>query len=195
MRFHLAITTILISTAAGLGVVQAQQSQRAGNWQGVYVGGHAGASIGSASSANTSGFNAGVQIGVNGQFDKIVAGVEADVSATSNGNTGFGTKFRQGTNGSMRGRVGYSFDRVMVYGTAGVAVSNYEYKSPVASTSRMRTGSVFGAGAELMLTDNVSVRGEVLRYNYANSSFLNVGGSTNVAPTNNVLRDGMNYRF
>jgi outer membrane immunogenic protein len=195
VRFHLAVATLLLSSAAVTSTAEAQQPKRSGDWQGVYIGGHAGGAIGSASSANTSGFVGGAQLGVNGQFDKVVLGVEADVSATSNGHTGFGTKFRQGTNGTMRGRVGYSFERVMVYGTAGVAVSNYEYKSPVASSSRMRTGTVFGAGAELMLTDNVSVRGEVFRYNYAKSSFLNVGGPTNVAPTNNVLRGGLNYRF
>lgn len=195
MLLRLSVITFALFPIAGLTAAQAQQSHRSGNWQGVYIGGHAGGAIGSASGANTSGFVGGVQIGVNGQFDKVVLGVEADVGATSNGNTGFGTKFRQGTNGSMRGRVGYSFDRVMVYGTGGVAVSNYEYKSTSASASRMRTGTVIGAGAELMLTDNVSVRGEILRYNYAKSSFGGIGGPTNVTPTNNVLRGGMNYRF
>lgn len=189
------VTVIVASCFASVSSAQAQQSPRTGNWQGVYIGGHAGAAIGSASSANTSGFLAGVQIGVNGQFDKVVVGVEADVSATSNGNTGFGTKFRQGTNGSMRGRLGYSFDRIMVYGTAGFAASNYEYKSTVSSASRTRGGTVFGAGAELMLTDNVSIRGEVLRYDYAKSSFLNLGGPITITPSNNVLRGGMNYRF
>ena len=175
--------------------VTAQQTTRQGTWQGVYVGGHLGGAFGKASPASTSGLVAGAHVGVNGQFDKVVVGVEADVSATSNGNTGFGTKFRQGTNGSMRARVGYSLDRVMVYGTGGVAVSNYEYKSPAGSTSRTRPGTVVGAGAELMLTENVSLRGELLHYNFSKSSFGNVGGPTNVSPTNNVVRGGMNYRF
>lgn len=195
MRFLCAVAAVAISGLAGLSSAFAQQSSRSGNWQGVYVGGHAGAAIGSASGANTSGFVGGAQIGVNGQFDKVVVGVEADVSATSNGHNGFGAKFRQGTNGSMRGRLGYSLDRVMIYGTGGVAVSNYEYRSPVGKASRMRTGTVIGAGAELMLTENVSVRAELLHYKYSKSSFVNIGGPSNVTPTTNVLRGGMNYRF
>ncbi len=188
----IAATAIVTATP---NTAWAQQTARSGNWQGVYIGGHLGGAFGKASRASTSGFVAGAHVGVNGQFDKVVVGVEADVSATSNGNTGFGTKFRQGTNGSMRGRVGYSLDRVMVYGTGGVAVSNYEYKSPVGSASRTRPGTVIGAGAELMLADNVSVRGELLHYNFAKSSFGNIGGPTHVSPTNNVVRGGMNYRF
>ena len=188
----IATAAIFVATA---NPVSAQQTTRAGNWQGVYVGGHLGGAFGKASSASTSGLVAGAQIGVNGQFDKVIVGVEADVSATSNGNTGFGTKFRQGTNGSMRARVGYSLDRVMLYGTGGVAVSNYEYKNPVGSASRTRPGTVIGAGAELMLTENVSVRGELLHYNFSKSSFGSAGGPTNVSPTNNVVRGGMNYRF
>jgi outer membrane immunogenic protein len=189
-----AIATAAMAVATS-DPASAQQTTRQGNWQGVYVGGHLGGAFGKASPASTSGLVAGAHVGVNGQFDKVVVGVEADVSATSNGNTGFGTKFRQGTNGSMRGRVGYSLDRVMVYGTGGVAVSNYEYKSPIGSASKTRPGTVIGAGAELMLTENVSVRGELLHYNFSKSSFGNVGGPTNVSPTNNVVRGGMNYRF
>lgn len=195
MRTGLSISAFVLCTACIVSSAQAQQSSRQNNWQGVYLGGHLGAAIGSVSSANTSGFVGGVQIGVNGQFDKVVVGVEADVSATSNGHTGFGTKFRQGTNGSMRARIGYSFDRVLVYGTGGISVSNYEYTSPVASASRMRGGSVFGAGAELMLTENVSIRAEYLRSSYSRSLFQNVGGPVSIAPISNVMRGGMNYRF
>ncbi len=188
----LAIAALFASAAVP---ASAQQTARSGNWQGVYVGGHLGGAFGTASPANTSGLVAGAQLGVNGQFDKVVAGVEADVSATSNGNTGFGGKFRQGINGSMRGRLGYSLERVMIYGTGGAAVSNYEYKSAIGSASRTRAGTVIGAGAELMLTENVSVRGELLHYNFRKSSYANVGGPSNVSPTNNVVRGGLNYRF
>jgi outer membrane immunogenic protein len=169
--------------------------ERPGNWQGVYIGGHLGAAVGSARSANTSGFVAGGHIGVNGQFDRVILGVEADVAATSNGNNGFGQKFRQGTNGSMRARVGYSFDRMMVYGTGGIAVSNYEFKNAAGKDSSMQSGAVFGAGAEVMLTPNVSVRGELLRYQFSSRSYASIGGQVSVAPTNNVLRGGMSYKF
>jgi outer membrane immunogenic protein len=189
---------VAVAALAGLALsagAASAQTSRPGNWQGVYIGGHLGGAIGSASGANTSGFTAGAHLGVNGQFDRLIVGVEADVSATSNGNNGFGAKFRQGTNGSMRGRLGYSFDRVMVYGTGGFAVTNYEYRNRIGQISRMRAGTVLGAGAELTLTDNVAVRGEVLHYNYSNISFAGIGGPANVSPTNNVFRGGLNYKF
>jgi outer membrane immunogenic protein len=189
---------VAVAALAGLALsagAASAQTSRPGNWQGVYIGGHLGGAIGSASGANTSGFTAGAHLGVNGQFDRLIVGVEADVSATSNGNNGFGAKFRQGANGSMRGRLGYSFDRVMVYGTGGFAVTNYEYRNRIGQISRMRAGTVLGAGAELTLTDNVAVRGEVLHYNYSNISFAGIGGPANFSPTNNVFRGGLNYKF
>jgi outer membrane immunogenic protein len=189
-----AAVAALAGLALSAGAASAQTS-RPGNWQGVYIGGHLGGAIGSASGTNTSGFTAGAHLGVNGQFDRLIVGVEADVSATSNGHNGFGAKFRQGINGSMRGRLGYSFDRVMVYGTGGFAVTNYEYRNRIGQISRMRAGTVLGAGAELALTDNVAVRGEVLHYNYSKTSFAGIGGPANFSPTNNVFRGGLNYKF
>ncbi len=193
MLIRVAAASLLL--AGSCLAANAQQASRPANWQGVYAGGHVGGAVGAAASRSSTGFVAGVHLGVNGQFDRLVVGVEADVGATSNGNSGFGAKFRQGTNGSMRGRLGYSFDRLLVYGTAGVAVSNYEYRNPVGSASRMRPGTVLGAGAELLLTENVAVRGEFLNYNYSKSSFAGIGGPVNFSPTNNVVRGGMSYKF
>ncbi len=186
-----AMTAVLATSTSGAWAQSAQRS----NWQGVYIGGHVGGAVGSMSPATTSGFVAGAHIGVNGQFDRVILGVEADAGATSNGNSGLGSKFRQGNNGSMRGRIGYSFDRVMVFGTGGAAVSNYEYKTTLGSMSRMRLGTVIGGGAELLLTENVAVRGELLHYNFSKSSFANIGGPSSVTPRNNTFRAGMHYKF
>lgn len=186
-----AMTAGLAASASG---AWAQASHRT-SWQGVYIGGHVGGAVGSISPATTSGFVAGAHIGVNGQFDRVILGIEADAGATSNGNSGLGNKFRQGNNGSMRGRIGYSFDRVLVFGTGGAAVSNYAYKTTLGSMSRMRLGTVIGGGAEVLLTENVVVRGELLHYNFSSSSFANIGGPSSVNPKNNTLRAGMHYKF
>lgn len=191
-RFTIAVVVAAWAFAAP---AWAQSSSRQTNWQGVYLGGHLGGSVGSAASTNTNGFMAGAHLGVNGQFDKVVLGVEADAGITTNGHSGIAGKFRQGTNGSMRGRIGYAFDRVMVYGTGGIAVTNQTYKNAAGSVARTRGGTVVGAGAEMMLTEHVAVRGEILRYNYSKSSFGNIGGPTNVRPVSNVFRGGLSYRF
>jgi outer membrane immunogenic protein len=188
---------IALAVAAGAFAAPAwaETSSRQTNWQGVYLGGHLGGSVGAAASTNTNGFLAGAHLGVNGQFDKVVLGVEADAGITTNGHTGLAGKFREGTNGSMRGRVGYAFDRVMVFGTGGIAVTNQSYKNAAGSVSRTRGGTVLGAGAELMLTENVAVRGEFMRYNYSKSSFGKIGGPENVRPINNSFRGGLSYKF
>jgi outer membrane immunogenic protein len=171
------------------------QTGRPGNWQGVYVGGTIGGAVGKASPANTSGFTGNAHVGVNGQFDRVIVGVEADAGLTSNGHTGFNTKFRQGANGSMRARAGVAFDRVLVYGTGGIAASNFNYNNNGRKDDVTRAGTVLGVGAELMLTDNLAARAEYLRYDFNRSNFSKAGGPTSVSPNNNVLRGGMSYRF
>jgi outer membrane immunogenic protein len=190
---RIAFVTALI-VAAGAAPALAQTG-RPNNWQGVYVGGTLGGAVGKASPANTSGFTGNAHIGVNGQFDRVILGVEADAGLTSSGHTSFNTKFRQGTNGTMRARAGVAFDRVLVYGTGGVALSNFTYNNNGRKEDVTRAGTVFGAGAEMMLTDNIAARAEFLRYDFNKSNFSSIGGPANVSPSNNVMRGGMSYRF
>jgi outer membrane immunogenic protein len=187
-----ALASMLALAAPGAALAQGQSAR---NWQGVYIGGQLGGAFGSAAGRGTSGYSAGAHVGVNGQFDKVVIGVETDANITSNGQSGFGSRLRQGANGSMRARAGYAFDRAMVYGTAGIAVSNFSLKNAAGSATTTRAGSVFGVGAEAMLTENIAVRGEILRYNYAKSSFSGIGGPSNVQPATNVVRGGLSYHF
>jgi outer membrane immunogenic protein len=185
----------LASFAIGLAMSHAQ-AQSNGNFQGAYVGIHGGGAFGRAQAANTSGLVGGAQIGANAQFqNNIVAGVEADASASSMGNKGFNDKFRQGAVGSLRARGGYAMDRVMVYGTAGFAASTSEWKNAAATTSKTLTGWAYGAGAEFLMTPNVTLRGEMLRYDFGRETYLSQIGPVGVKASNNVLRGGANLKF
>ena len=73
-------------------------------WQGFYAGAHAGGGFGKAGPANTSGMVGGVQAGYNWQADKVVVGVEADVSASGIRNNSFADKTRQKWLGTVRAR-------------------------------------------------------------------------------------------
>jgi outer membrane immunogenic protein len=79
----------------------------------------------------------GATIGLNHQFDKVVIGLEADISYASMGTDGQafdGNIWAPGDSsvetwrtelewlGTIRGRAGYAFDRFLVYGTAGLAI-------------------------------------------------------------------------
>ncbi len=186
------VTALVVAASAAPALAQ---TGRPGNWQGVYVGGTIGGAAGKTSSANTSGFTGNAHVGVNGQFDRVILGVEADAGLTSSGHTSFNTKFRQGLNGTMRARAGFAFDRVMVYGTGGVAMSNFSASGNGQKRDMTRAGTVLGAGAELMLTDNVAARAEYLRYDFNRTNMQSVGGPANASPSNNVVRGGLSYRF
>ena len=179
---------------AGSGVALAQTAPPS-NFQGAYVGVHVGGGWGKAGAASTSGMVGGGHIGANAQFGNIVAGAEADISASSLGHRGFTDKFNQGTTGSLRGRLGYAFDRVLVYGTAGGAMTSTEWKNPVGKTSKSQTGFVYGAGAEVKMTPNVSLRGELLHYDFSREMYVSTLGPVQVKPSTNVLRAGVGYQF
>jgi outer membrane immunogenic protein len=194
-RDHLkALALGMAMFAAGSGLAVAQTAPPS-NFQGAYVGAHLGGGWGKAGAASTSGIVGGAHIGANAQFGNVVAGVEADVSASSLGHRGFTDKFNQGTTGSLRGRLGYAFDRVLVYGTAGGAMTSTEWKNLAGKTSKTQSGFVYGAGAEVKMTPNVSLRGELLHYDFSREIYTSTLGPVQVKPSTNVLRAGVGYQF
>jgi hypothetical protein len=108
---------------------------RAYNWTSVYIGGNAGYGFATASetaslfgfsvtsSEDLTGFIGGGQVGANYQSGPVVFGIEGDLDAsnqTHNATFGFATATDKITwVGTVRGRIGGAWDRVLVYGTAG----------------------------------------------------------------------------
>src|SRR3954447_19637394 len=108
--------------------VNAGGAFRAGNNNGfntaVFFGGAAPLALGATN--NSARLIGGGQVGVNYQINQFVLGVEADGQAlvgSNNNNNTFGS-IGNGTTtsflGTVRGRGGVAFDRLLVYGTAGV---------------------------------------------------------------------------
>lgn len=104
--------------------------------------------------SSSDGFTAGGQVGYNYQFGAgsgIVVGLEADAAYTDLGSTRSITltsgpsRFHSDMDflGTVRGRIGYAFDRFLVYGTGGFAYGD------VSDSSRFfnRTGTLFYSGA------------------------------------------------
>ena len=87
----------------------------------------------------------------------------------------------------MRGRLGYAYDRYLLYGTGGVAFG--DIKNAGASTTR--TGWTLGAGIEAALTTNVTGRVE---YRYTDLGSATVGGAT-VSQTSSDLMVGVGFKF
>jgi outer membrane immunogenic protein len=175
-------------------------------------------------------FIGGGQIGFNWQAGGWVFGVEGDFSATSAERTFVCcgplvppfplSPFVQGDifsvkndwQASVRGRLGYAWDRFLVYGTAGVAFANLEATVALVgvpgifvSASDTLTGWTAGGGIEFGLWDNWSL-GVEYRFSSFDASDFNHGNLILDPIINSPLRSSfdlethevtarLNYRF
>jgi outer membrane immunogenic protein len=204
------------------------------NWSGFYVGGNVGFVSGRSSladdasgtlpalggatyNANGTGFIGGFQAGYNWQLTNVVLGVEGDLTfgsqtrSVSNiltrGNPAGVFNARLSTLGTIRGRLGWAFDRFLVYGTGGVAFASLkdDFSDPplsiTAAPKTNVTGWVAGGGVEYAVTGNWTVKAEYLHVGFANRT-------TSVTPfpptptyafafkdSFDIGRLGLNYKF
>jgi outer membrane immunogenic protein len=167
------------------------------------------------------GVMGGAQVGYNYQLGQVVLGVEADVqmltlsreATVTHKDLGYNGSLKQtlGGFGTVRGRIGYAFDRFLVFGTAGygVAKSSQRFTESVDVAGFNETGNakrtgylgglVVGGGVEYAVTDNVSVKGEYL---YAKLNPLTKSsipserdGYSNKDVSFSIVRAGLNYKF
>ena len=195
------------------------------DWTGIYLGGQVGYSWGSdrASEFATAGraplgrsfdyspssFIGGARIGFNYQLGSIVVGVEGDIegmnAAEGKGDLGGVVRVRQDWQGSVRARLGYSLDRIMVYATAGAAFTKleYAYVSPLAglteTISAPKTGWTVGGGVDYAVTDNL-ILGVDYRYtDYGRFDHLGAGAylgrTVEHEPTAHAVRASLAYKF
>jgi outer membrane immunogenic protein len=191
-----AIVAAVVLLAAPAAAVA--QSGPAPNWTGVHAGVHAGVGAGSVRGGSATGGLIGGQVGFNAQADRVVLGVEGDITASGfehKGLNGGGQTFRQKWVGSVRGRGGYAFDQVLVYGTVGVTAASNEVSDVGGKADKNTLGWAVGAGAEAKITERVSVRGEVLHYALGTGTYTTPVATYRLDSRNNVLRAGVNYRF
>lgn len=176
------------------------------NWGGIYIGLNGGGAFGTVTPGglaaaagignfSTTGFLVGPTVGFNYQAGAFVFGVEGDWDySTINGIVpgGNGT-FKDNWLATARGRVGYSWDRVLLFATGGGAFENAQI--PGSSTTAL--GWTVGAGIEFAFAQNWSARAEYLFVDFPTINLTNagVGGSFSSKETENVVRAGVNYKF
>jgi outer membrane immunogenic protein len=167
------------------------------NWTGFYAGVHGGYAWGSSrGGASTDGFVGGLQAGYNYQFaPNGVLGVETDISATSIDGKPGGSKFSIDYLGTIRGRAGYTIDRVMLYVAGGAAYGRGDLEVAGLSNNQVHWGWTLGGGIEAMVTPNVSARLEYLYVDLAKENYQSVLGPVGIGYNSNILRVGLNYRF
>jgi outer membrane immunogenic protein len=153
----------------------------------------------------------GGQLGYNLQYDWVVLGVEGDASALT-GSSGSVTNPANNAVlsgdasylASIRSRLGFVIGDVMLYGTAGIAFTEFKFTEnaqnvPFYGTLRLKeNGAVYGGGLEWKFAYGLSLRGEYLHYDVSSSSYLpgnfpNVDGGDIVGFHDiNVARAGVN---
>jgi len=197
-------------------------------------------------STTDSGWEAGVQIGCNRQWGAMVLGLEGDWQWTG-ARTSVDSSFAAFPNAgnavftdaahtehvdvsqkwfaTARARAGFTpRERVLVYGTAGIAWADFESNTAVTfatfsvnpvfngaahigSGSFTRVGGVVGGGVEWAIANNWSVKAEYLYlwfngFNYASPLVAaavpfapGYAWNTTITPREQILRIGVNYRF
>ncbi|NBN63290.1 outer membrane beta-barrel protein [Microvirga tunisiensis] len=179
------------------------------DWSGFYFGGNLGWSWAEFShrSNPTGKFNArgdGVTFGVHGGynheiFPNFIAGVEADLQYADlekrRSSNNVSVRASSNWNGSLRGRLGVTFDRFMVYGTGGLAIADLTVRAPTGKHDATQLGWTVGAGVEGAVTDKVTARLEYLYADYGRDSF-NLGPVRyRTETTTSTLRAGVSYKF
>jgi outer membrane immunogenic protein len=177
-------------------------------------------------SLKSRGFTGGGTVGANWQMGVFVLGLEGDfgafdfsdsatTSVTPPGHVRLtsDTKVSADWLGTVRGRLGWSFARSLIYATGGVAFTNLSFRqvngyvigSPgdteSFSISNVATGLAAGAGWEYAFAPNWSGKVEYLHLDFGTVSGT---GVIPVQPVNvqhsidltaDVVRAGINYKF
>ncbi|MGV1768217.1 outer membrane protein [Rhizobium rhizogenes] len=171
-----------------------QQAYSAYNWSGFYLGAQGGYSwnkakyFGADQSLNSG--SAGAHVGYNFQTGNIVYGIEND----------FNYNFEKGDNADLqwdasgRARVGYAFDRTLVFATGGVAAAVGKVDAPaIGKKDDILIGWTAGAGVEHAITDNILVRGE---YRYSDFGKKDFGSDIgDFSATQQKVLFGASYKF
>jgi opacity protein-like surface antigen/outer membrane receptor protein involved in Fe transport len=203
------------------------------DWTGFYVGGYGeyswantnGSAVNLATGAaatpvtgNPPNWHGGLQLGFDYMMpSRLLIGVAADVTSggtkTTTVTDSFGTSVNQTTvfdTETLRGRVGYAFDKVLLYGTAGWAWSSTQYvrtqltgrlnNATAGADEAVNTylsGWTEGAGVAVAVAQNWNVFAEYRYTSYGSTAFtlplseLSTTSATKVG----AIEFGVNYMF
>jgi outer membrane immunogenic protein len=189
------------------------------DWSGAYLGLHAGYGWG----GNSNDFlhvvtltwdpdgdiayqsaTGGMQAGYQQQHDNLVFGVEADLALArflgdDSRAAGRVNEIEINALGTLRGRLGWAQDSLLIYGTAGLAAASFHKREPgdPPLAAQLATGWTAGGGVELALDEHWRVRAEYLHIRLGDVETSIPAGYLHRAnaPAINVLRAGVNYSF
>lgn len=195
------------------------------DWTGFYVGGHFGygdASFGPGTNPlpeqgvvlphSATGFSGGYQLGYNRQLaNRVVLGIEADATFTGPRDIVAHERSPAPFNttidyvGTVRGRIGYAFDRFMPFVTGGFAwghthinVNDADGVSELLPVGKYQAGWTAGLGLEYAVSGNWTAKAEYEYVDLSRKTYDLSGfglGSVNVDPRIHLFKLGLNYQF
>jgi outer membrane immunogenic protein len=182
------------------------------NWGGIYVGLNGGYAFGksdwtggaaSSGDFDTTGPVVGGTLGANLQFERLVFGVETDldyapIKGAGPGRFCISCQTAGSWLGTTRVRAGFAADRVLFYGTAGVAYGNVGASANGVSNSNTEIGWTAGAGMEAALSDNWTARLEYLYVDLSNGSCTTACGAPpiqSISFSESLVRVGVDFKF
>jgi outer membrane immunogenic protein len=188
--------------------------------------------MGSKQSLDYDGYQGGIEVGYNWQINSLVMGVAGDVSFGDmsthreflNGAYKWDIESQLNAIATLRGKLGVSLGPVLVYGTGGIALAGFHSDKEVTSNDNADkkwvttaldsandsyVGFIYGAGAEWMIWQGLSVKAEWLRVELGKEEGVFEGTAYPNTPnefaydddrfradgTIDIIRAGMNYRF
>jgi outer membrane immunogenic protein len=170
------------------------------------------------------GFVGGLQAGYNAHFDNFVLGIEGDIQGSSiDGRVAINVDNASGDNflavdlgtsldyfATLRGRAGVTWDRALLYATAGFAWGKTTTSGSLTagedtpqefSIENDRSGYTVGAGIEYALTDNVTFKTEYLYTDLGSEELAagnlsrELGGTISSDVAFHTVRAGLNFQF
>ena len=180
------------------------------NWTGFYIGINGGGAWGdstwsSIGTFDVTGFTIGGTVGYNWQVSQFVFGLEGDYDWTNiDGNTAVtcatGCKTSNGWLATVRGRIGYAYDRFLPYITGGLAVGDIKAShAGFAGGHDTNAGWTVGGGLEFVIAGSWTAKAEYL---YVDLGKFNCGlgcgnglNPDNVSFSTHLVRGGVNFRF
>jgi outer membrane immunogenic protein len=234
MKLFIAAIAVATITAAGAahavdGTARAmpppeEVSPAPYNWTGPFFGVSVGVATGtSQQTASTgditpnfdlSGGVFGFALGYNWQANKILFGVDTDMSLSTKHGTsgyfgappGFVAETSERWLATYRGRVAYVAESWMIYLTGGganadVKIIATEPAAGIATESKLRWGWTAGVGVEAARIHSFTVKAEYLYVDFANTGYFNpappgfINRAGGVSMHDHILRLGLNHKF
>lgn len=225
MRLSLLLSTAAAATLMAGSAMAADLGMRAApvpsyaptplyNWTGFNIGVHAGYLWGD---ADVSGYAPGVpdidldsafggiQLGYLWQSNALVFGIETDFSFTDASGSSYyqpseGLSVELDWFGTVRGKVGYAIDNVLIYGTGGLAYGHISADEinfgSGASTDKTKLGWTAGAGVDWAFAKNWTVGVEYRYMDFGSVSFdPDAFGPADIDVTSSTVRLNVNYKF